>query len=174
MSARSWLQRVQGLLDELKGIDFGYPLGVNSILAPPTPGALDERLVSAGLESIGPVREFYSCCDGISLPDVHIGYFIKPSAKLPASRPDSEPNTITGPIAGKVVTIGSTGGGDLFALRLPESDVLYLPPGPLRDGTYDDSGANVRRLAPDFCAFLELLLGDIEAFVKDESHHFIV
>lgn len=174
MALRSWFQQAQQFLEELKGIDFGYPLGTNTFLAPQPSRMVEETLAAVGLRSDAPFVEFYSRCDGLSLPDVHVGYFIKPLAKLLADRPDSEPSELIGPFAGKVLSLGSTGGGGLFVLHFPEKDVLYLPPGPLHNGVYDGSEGHVKRLAPDFPSFLSLLLADIEAFVKDKPHHYLV
>lgn len=173
MAVQSWFERVQQLLEEMKGIDFGYPLGTNTAFAPQPSRMVDATLAAVGLRSDARLREFYSSCDGLSMPDVHVGYFIKPLAKLLATRPDSEPGELIGQFTGKVLSLGSTGGGGLFVLRLPEHDVLYLPPGPLHNGVYDGSEGQIKRLAPDFASFLGLLLADIEAFVKDKPHHFL-
>jgi hypothetical protein len=174
MALQSWFQQAQQLLEELKAIDFGYPLGTNAFRAPQPPGMVEETLAAVSLRGDAPLMEFYSRCDGLSLPDVQVGYFIKPLAKLLVNRPDSEPSELIGPFAGKVLPVGSTGGGGLFVLRFPEKDVLYVPPGPLHNGVYDGSERHVKRLAPDFPSFLSLLLADIEAFVKDKSHSYLV
>lgn len=173
MAAQSWLKHVRHLLMEMKVIDFGYPLGTNTVLSPQPSGKVDETLAIIGLSS-APWREFYSCCDGLCLPDVHVGYFVKPLATLLVSRRDSDPSELAGLVNARVLTFGSTGGGGLFVLRLPGEDVLYLPPGPLHNGVYDSSNGQVSVLAPDFPTFLDVLLKDIEAFVRSKPHHFLV
>ena len=173
MTVQWWLKRAQQLLDEMNDIDFGYPFGANLIRPPKPSGVVQETLVAIGLQSDTPLGEFYSHCDGISLPDVHSGYFIEPLARVAMSLPDISPNEITGPFAGKALAFGSTGGGGHFVLRLAENDVLYLPPGALHNGVYDGAQSKVKYLAPDFHAFLRLLLEDIKAFVGGMPHRFL-
>lgn len=174
MDVQSCVRQAKHLLEEMERIDFGYPLGANVVLAPQTSRTAKEPLAFVAARIDSALMDFYSYCDGISAPDVHVGYFLKPLAKLLVTRPDSEPSELIGPIAGSVVSFGSTGGGGIFALRLTEKDVLYLPPGPLRHSIYDGTLGQVKRLAPDFSSFLCLLVADIQAFVKNRRHHYLV
>ncbi len=165
--------RLNQLIAEMNAIDFGYPLGDNVVAVPQDPVFVEERLATIGGDAVAAFFDFYRCCDGLSLPDIHNGYFIKAIAKLGMSRPDSDPTQVMGDYAGAVLAFGSTGNGGLFVVRRIESDVLYLPPGPLHDGVYDGRQTQVKRLAPDLNSFLGLLLDDVEAFVRDTPHQYI-
>lgn len=168
------LSAMKHLLAEMKAIDFGYPLGDNVVASPQDPVIAKERLAAIGGDAVAAFQSFYACCDGLSLPDVRNGYFIKSIAKLGVSRPDSDPKEVIGEFAGAVLAFGSMGNGGLFVVRRIESDVLYLPPGPLHDGVYDGRQTQVKRLAPDLNTFLGLLLDDVKAFVRDTPHQYIV
>jgi hypothetical protein len=173
MTAELWVSAVKRLIDELYRVELGYPLGTNAIFEPQSRTIVDGTLRSVGLDSVASMTEFYSCCDGISLPDVHVGYFLKSLSQLANARTKSEPTHIAGQLGGNVRTFGSTGGGGLFVIRKAEWDILYLPPGPLRDGVYDNTRPRARILAPSFSVFLDLVLADIAAFVKGiPSHRF--
>ncbi|MDR3620843.1 MAG: hypothetical protein P4L85_15940 [Paludisphaera borealis] len=92
MSITQKLRRLTAILDELAGIDLGYPMGENTI-SPPKSGAV-ALLAEAGLSAISGLNELYSACDGISMPDIHNGYFIKPLQRVLEYDPASEPRTI--------------------------------------------------------------------------------
>src|SRR5262245_50128178 len=81
------LIQLQNLLEKLKEIDFGYPIGTN-VIKPPSRD-LETR---DGLHGVGVLQdqlfEFYSSCDGISMPDVHAGYFLKSLDELRGDRSD--------------------------------------------------------------------------------------
>lgn len=175
MEIGAWKQAVNRLLAELPNIDFGYPLGVNRLLPPRKQSDVELALRRAGLFEVDSVREFYLNCDGLSLPDIHVGYFIKSADSLPDSAPESEPNTLLGRFAGSAMTLGSTGGGELFVIQPPSNRILLLPLGPLHCGVYDGNETGVRQIAVTFERFLGLLLEDIRAFVEDHPNHtFIV
>jgi hypothetical protein len=172
MRVESWIQEMRNLLDELQQIDLGYPLGVTIIETPQPADVVRRELSRVGLEQVTSIVEFYSSCDGVSLRNVHNGYSIHSVTRLQTLGPQSEPDEITGPFADKVVMLGSSGGGDLFVFRRTYSDVLLLPPGPLHAGVYDGSlyvgtPAEVKLVGRNFEDFLEVLLADVRAFVKN-------
>ncbi len=170
----AWIKNVQDLLGRLKDLDFGYPLGVNDVLAPQQSSVVEHGLRVAHASDLEDLRAFYTSCDGVSLPDVHVGYFIKSVTKLGIADPSSEPVEITGEFAGKVLSFGSTGCGGLFVLSRLTSDVLHLAPGPLDDGIYDGSRGRVKYISASFFGFLDCLIADIQAFVENQrSHSFI-
>lgn len=117
------------------------------------------------------LAQLYSQCDGVSLPDIHSGYFVHPLQRLGLSHPKSEPTKVTGQFTGDVDVFGSTGNGGLFVLRKGINDVLYLPPGAFYDGLYDGTQSKVKRVATDFPSFLEHFLTDVSAFVNDTPGH---
>jgi hypothetical protein len=169
MSIAQKLRRLATILGELALIDLGYPLGENTI-SPPRPGAI-VLLGESGLSGVGGLADLYSACDGISMPDVHTGYFIKPLRGALNYDPSSEPLTILLGTEIPVVPLGSTGGGGLFVVERQGGRVFHLPPGPLHDGCYDGHQTNVRVVAKDISHFLGLIVDDAEAFVRDDRGH---
>jgi hypothetical protein len=169
MSIHQLLQRLESVLRELAEIDFGYPLGENKI-ASPTSGAV-AALSEAGLSHVGGLSDLYSACDGINLPDIHSGYFIKPLRNVLHYDKSSEPRTIILDSELPVISLGSTGGGSLFVVEQNGGRILFLPPGLLHDGIYDGRQTNVRVAAEDILHFLGKLIDDAAAFVRDEPGH---
>jgi hypothetical protein len=153
----------------LATFDFGYPLGENTVF-PPKPAAA-EALAEAGLDRISGLSDLYSACDGISMPDVHNGYFIKPLRKVLGYDLTSEPKTVLLDNEIPVLSIGSTGGGSLFVVDREGGRVLLLPPGSLRDGRYDGRHTKVEVVAQNIPLFLDRLIDDAAAFVRDEHGH---
>jgi hypothetical protein len=169
MSITQKLRRLATILDELAVIDFGYPPGENTI-SPPRPEAI-ALLAEAGLAGVEGLADLYSACDGISMPDVHTGYFIKPLLRVLNHDSSSEPLTILLETEIPVIPLGSTGGGSLFVAERQGGRVLHLPPGPLHRGCYDGRQTNVRVVAEGISHFLDLVIEDAEAFVRDEQGH---
>lgn len=169
MSIHEQISNLESILRELAAIDFGYPLGDN-LVAPPGEQA-NYALAEAGLDGISGLLDLYSSCNGISMPDVHNGYFIKPLHKLLEYKPASEPRTVLLDAELEVIPLGSTGGGDLFVVERKSGRVLLLPPGPLHDGLYDGRQTNVKVVAEGIPQFLDELICDVEAFVHDKQGH---
>jgi hypothetical protein len=169
MSITQKLLRLAVILDELALIDLGYPPSENTI-SPPRAEAV-AILTEAGLSGIDGLSDLYSACDGISMPDVHTGYFIKSLRRVLEYDPSSEPLTILLEDVIPILPFGSTGGGSLFVVERQGGRVLYLPPGPLHEGRYDGRQTNVRPVAENISRFLDLLIDDAEAFVRDERGH---
>lgn len=168
------IAELRRLRDELMGIDFGYPLGKNEV---PLPGKV--KISSAALDRITgeaareQLASLYAQCDGFSFPDVHVGYFLKPTAKLESYDRASEPDTLLLEGVHEVLPLGSTGGGSLFVLDGQAGSVLLLPPGPLHDGQYDANCLEVREVATSIEQFIEKLTSDVRAFVKDTEHSYL-
>lgn len=168
---QAWFDSLRTLLDEMTRVEFSYPVGNNRIL-PARPTADVERAVAeAGLTEVEAVLEFYRRCDGVSLPGVHNGYFLHPVERLRSRTPESVPSRIIGPYTGEIIIIGSTSGGELFAVRKGTFDLLYLPLGPLRCGVYDGSMTKVCVVGVTFVNFLDRLLADVRAFVRNTPGH---
>src|SRR4051812_8356639 len=108
-----WAATVRAALSELTPEMFSYPIGVNEMRPPSF-----RPVVVPGLEPL------YAVCDGLSAPDVHVGYFLAPAARVPMAGERGAPT----PIRGERITVfGSAGGGNMFALRHGDGHVLYLP-----------------------------------------------
>ena len=175
MTIDAWTKEVNRLLDEATRIDFGYPIGSNVLLLPDAPTVVETALRHVELDTILSLRSFYSQCGGIKWPGIRNGYFLFRATELARSDPENVPDSVTGPYADNIVVVGSSGGGDMFAIAKKSMAILHLPPGPMCSGKYEDEARAVRLLAPDFSSLLQLLLDDLAAFVRDvPKHKFIV
>ena len=170
MKANEILGQMTHFLDELKTIDFGYPLGDNSIRVVKRTDQFMATLSQGGVCAVKWLHDLYSVCDGLNLPDIHVGYFLKPLNRVVAFERSSEPDTVLLDCEIHVLPIGSTGGG-LFVVDCDKGCVLLLSPGLLVNGRYDGRNSKVTVIATSVIHFLELLLGDLKAFVNDDSSH---
>jgi hypothetical protein len=102
------------------------------------------------------IAEFFGAITKVSLPDVHIGYFIGPPAYIVGLRAAREPHWAD--FDGKrreVLVFGSDGGGSLYAVPLPSGQPVYeLPPAEIENGLYSGQAVAV---ADDFDDFLDRL-----------------
>ena len=163
----AWLRQLDDCLRTLREIDLGYPQGENVALSPPDPASLEALIARAGLDPRAPIIAFYRACGGLSLPDVYNGYFIGSPDQLLGTLVD-EPRRLADPFSCDILVFGWDGGGGRFALGTTgDGQVLHLGDGAVRDGVFDGEDA-VRVVAPDFPSFLERLLADVEAFVRDD------
>ena len=163
----AWSDSIRALLDELATQDFGYPLGVNEVRPP----AAELNAVPADLV------ELYAAFDGMSLPDVHVGYFIDSAHRVASAAQRGEPTRIHGAYPRSIHVFGSDGGGGRFALDIENGAIYYLPSsGSVRDGVFfEDDVVHVHRIAGSILEFLRLLKADIAAFVRgDEIHKYMV
>lgn len=174
MPIKDNIAELRRLRDELMEIDFGYPLGNNEVSPPRevelSPVVLSRIACEATKELLS---SLYAQCDGFSFPDVHVGYFLKPTAKLESYDRSSEPDTLLLDGAHAVLPLGSTGGGSLFVADGQAGRVLLLPPGPLHDGVYDANGLDVREVSANIEQFIEKLTADVRAFVRDSEHNYV-
>ncbi len=170
-SVNDWFDSLNALLVDMKEIDFGFPVGNNRVLPPGPSDEVPRTLAEVGLEHDPAIIQFYTCCNGICLPGVHNGYFISAIENLSSQNSNNVPRRITGFYEAEVVNFGSTGGGEYFVIRKDAMDVLYLPHGFMEDGVYHGVSGRVAILANDFSGFLERLLLDVQAFVRDTRGH---
>jgi hypothetical protein len=158
-----WVQKLNAAIRVLLEQDFGYPLGNNEVRPP-----IEHRGVKP--DALYPL---YEVCDGLSLPDVHIGYFLDSAERLSAAEQRGEPTSVQGTDSFAVHVFGSDGGGGRFSLRIDDGSVYYLPSsGAVRDGRYVEDDASIAtRLAASVSDFLWLLYRDVDAFVRDDQGH---
>jgi hypothetical protein len=159
----AWADSIRQILDELASQPSDYPLGSNEL-----------REKSASHEGLPAEFEpLYAVSDGMSLPDVHIGYFIDPAHRVSSAAQRGEPTVIEGKSMMPIHVFGSDGGGGRFALGTGDHAVYYLPSsGAVKNGVFvEDEVATVRRVAGSLIDFLWLLKADIEAFVNGHENH---
>ena len=161
---RERIETIREALANLASQDFGYPMGVNEVREKSNES---HAPLPFDLESI------YSVFDGVSLPDVHIGYFIDSASRTASAAERGEPTVVEGKERIAIHVFGSDGGGGRFALGLCDGAIYYLPSsGAVKDGTFiEDYSTPVRQIAASIMDFLDRLKMDIEAFVRDECDH---
>ena len=70
MNISNWVRDANTYLDELKGIDLGYPIGKN-MLRPARPlSVMENAIQQTGLANRAGLEGFYRQCDGLNWPDV--------------------------------------------------------------------------------------------------------
>lgn len=161
---KEWIKAVRSTLANLASQDFGYPLGVNEVRER---SAVPHAGLPLKLEAL------YGAFDGVSLPNVHVGYFIDPASRVVSAAERGEPTLVEGDRPITIHVFGSDGGGGRFALGMNDGAVYYLPSsGAVEDGKFLESPtARVCQVATSVSGFLERLRMDIEAFVRDDIEH---
>lgn len=159
----TWAREMRALLVELRAQDFGYEISANELGSP-----------AAGIpDSVPPaLSTMYAAFDGLSMPDVHNGYFIHPVASV-ASAMEREPTRISSAPHRRIHVFGSDGGGGRFALRLDDGVVFHVPGEcAVEDGTFiERDPVRARQVAGDWIQLLELIKRDLKAFVEAKQHH---
>ena len=157
---------MQASLVQLRAVDLGYPQGQNMVRPPASSESVDMLRRETPLFGDAGLYHLYEVCDGVTLPDVHNGYFIHAVALIARGVASGEPRALSQPGAGseEVLVFGSDGGGGRFAVRRnPLGEVVHLASfGEVRNGVYD---GRVRTLAPSVESFLERLHADLDAFI---------
>jgi hypothetical protein len=160
---KDWVATLRTAVAQLTNQDFGYPLDTNEVL----PAVASQSGVPTDLEPL------YAVSDGVSLPDVYVGYFIDTASRVAAAAARGDPTRVEGGKPMNVHVFGRDGGGGRFALCTDDGSVQYLPAsGAVREGVFQERSAAVpRRLADTLIEFLWMLVGDVEAFVHDRKDH---
>src|SRR4029078_2016519 len=108
------------------------------------------------------LHPFYLVCDGVSMPDVHNGYFLDRASQVVCAQDFDLPMRIqlldTTLIAVRV--FGRDGGGNMFALGENDGAIYLLPNAGVESGTYFEDKPGVRRLAGGLIEFLWMLHTD--------------
>lgn len=172
-----WIVKMNHLLTELRALDLGYPIE-NNIIAPACAN-IDtdsmEKFIKSKM-SIAGLIAFYTKCDGISLPDVNNGYFIKSLDKflLGLSEKSEEPLFVNGECEGNIAIIGSTGGGHRFAIKTDSGCVIKLGNGLVENRVFYGTSQNISVVADSWDIFLTRLVSDVEAFVHNIEDHIYI
>jgi hypothetical protein len=158
-----WFERVSVALAAVSALDLGYPLGQNTLREPAT----RYRVQGSQLDAL------YLTCDGLSAPDVHVGYFLDSSERTNSAADRGEPIAVEGEESFGVTIFGTDGGGGRFALRDDGGGIFYLPSGgAVVGGVFQETRRiRARIVADDMVGFLWRVLDDVEAFVEDRPGH---
>ncbi|WP_068819222.1 hypothetical protein [Phormidesmis priestleyi] len=160
---KSWAAQVTEVLVELASQHSDYPLGTNEL----------RKATSNHTDLPQKLQPLYEVCDGMSLPDVHNGYFIDPAQRVTSASKRGEPILVEGSQSIPILVFGSDGGGGRFVLGTVDGAVYYLPSsGAVKNSTYiEDSVVTARRVAGGVIEFLWRLKDDINAFVYGHEDH---
>ncbi|MBO9613705.1 MAG: hypothetical protein J7619_13475 [Dyadobacter sp.] len=168
----TWLNEVEQMLKSISSDFLGYKPTGNCINQTP-----QFRNVTVG-KLPSEMQVFYGFCDGVDMPDVHVGYFIHSLSWIEKSHLKGEPFRIAS-YPHEIVVFGSDGGGGRFALGGETSqEILYLPSsGGIHNGVfrYLSKSEAPYRVAKDWMQFMEVLRSDLRAFLlRDETWKFMI
>ncbi|WP_157441540.1 hypothetical protein [Actinoplanes awajinensis] len=139
---RRWRDDMRALAERINGgfqERYGFAPGEHRISGP----AADEEWPGVPED----LSIFYSVVGEVSLPDVHVGYWVhRPSL-------DGFPEALSD--GRRIVVFGTDGGGGMFALPDAGQPVLHLVEGGLHDGVHDAD--HVTEVAADLREFLVFL-----------------
>jgi len=160
----SWVRSVRATLLEMASQDFGYPIDINEVV---------ERASELPAGVPPALEPLYAVFDGLSLPDVHNGYFIVRASRLVSATKRGEPTRLEGEPPRRIHVFGYDGGGSRFALDLDDETIYYLhSSGGIEDGVFlADDSEPVSPVAGNVMEFLDRLKADIEAFVRGEQKY---
>jgi hypothetical protein len=149
---------------------FGYPPDDHEIAGPTDASIIDETIRDHSGSIPEVLLELYREIGEVSLPDLHVGYFIHPLERVvDGLGVGGDPLRMGGSWNVPIVVFGSDGGGAMFALGMPSGSPVYmLPEGPVRDQIYVDRMQPARVVADDLGGFLAKLKASIEAFLAGD------
>jgi hypothetical protein len=158
-----WADQVTEVLIELASQHSDYPLGTNEL----------RKATLHHADLLQMLQPLYEVCDGISLPDVHNGYFIDSAQRVTSASKRGEPILVESSQSIPILVFGSDGGGGRFAIGTVDGSVYYLPSsGAVKNMTYfEDPVVTIRRVAGSVIEFLWRLKDDINAFVYGHDGH---
>jgi hypothetical protein len=162
-------EQVRAQIRALSALDVGYPQGENRLVPQRAPReAVESALERLGLGRFEQVRQFYQSFESLSLPDVHNGIFLHDAERALALIARGEPTRLEG--GERIALVGSDGGGNSFAVRLADGAVLRLH-GKSDGGVLIPSPGGAKIVASDFTAFVDRVLADLVAFIRDDRDH---
>lgn len=161
------IRKIKAHLKSLRKIDLGYPQGTNVVFAPALREEVLRGLRALNLEDSS-LREFYSECDGLSLPDVQNGYFINRVAQFARNWERSDWVRRVDGFGEEFITIGSMGGGELFVLGLESGHTFVLPGGLIEESIYHGP---VVPLGGGLTSLMDRIASDFGAFIAGDAEH---
>lgn len=170
-----WKAEMRSLLTELNAVfeqRFGYPPGDNRV----TDADVGERERTDLLALPVVLAAFYAEIGALSMPDVHIGYFIHSLDMVTSPTTRGHPTRVEIEIDGQplnddVVSFGSDGGGGYFCVSRSNGAIYHLPPGRIdekdENNVYLAGLCDPRFVVPSFEAFLQRVLMITKELVID-------
>ena len=168
----SWTSKLTRMVADLGEGDSGYDGSEDLILEPPDKAELAALLLLAPVRTRSFLGQLFGDCGGVTLPDLHTGYFIDTAEKIRrrlVEKSPLEPRTLESDLGADVVCFGSDGGGGRFAfVAAADEGVWYLPVGGVFDGVFRNLQTPIVRVGRDASDFGDRLIADIEAFLDDK------
>jgi hypothetical protein len=173
MDWQQWQAELEAAIARLTDLETTSSVDGNRLLS-----AADIALIHRLEEEIGQSLpadfiEFYEHFGGLRLPDIWNSYFIMPVEHLlqfPTPRQLHSPE-----YNGRILIFGSDAGGQYFCIffGVENQPVLYLPDALWEDiiCSYSVIGGRYlspKWLAPDFSGFLQRVLEDTRAYVRND------
>ena len=163
-----WKTDIRSALAELNVVfehRFGYPPGANFV----RDADVGQQGRTGNVVLPSALAAFYAEVGQLSLPDVHIGYFIHP-VDVVIKAINGHPTRVEVEINDDVVTFGSDGGGGLFCLTQSNGVIYHLPPGRIdENNVYSGGLCQPRLVASNLEAFLQRILMVTKEFVIDHG-----
>lgn len=125
LGMKAELERLINAIAKFEMVDAGYPKEPHVIGRKSDPLLAQRIAADLGIPGSADFVTLYTESDGISIPDVNVGYRIYTLEKiLTINSMPSEPNSFD---KRRIVVLGSDGGGGRFALTLDNGQIYYLP-----------------------------------------------
>jgi hypothetical protein len=168
MDLQNWINEMKAQIKKLEQIDLGYTKSANEFLPAADVELLDEIERQRNTKLPEEFRTFYQTIGGLNLIDIYNGYRIHPLKFL--IRTHEIPIRIAGTQEDEILTFGSDGGGNYFAMRLDESgEVLCMAiEAIVEDSIYYEDDFPVKTVGSSFYGYLERLLADTKAYINDD------
>ena len=171
MDIQEWIEQIKIELDALQKFDHGgFMSRENKLLDPPDPKLIEDFSSKMSIQLPDELKDFYLNCGGLRMADVHNAYFLMELTTIMDADKLELPTKVSGMYNEVVIPIGSDGGGNLFVLRIgQEKDVLYIQEPWVEDSTAIIDDIDTRVVADSFNGFLERLLLEARAFLRNDS-----
>lgn len=165
MSIDQILSNISHELERLMMIDFGYPLGQNSVLPPSSKNEHDAKALH--FSKYHGLYDFHRLSGGIDAPDLGNGVFIHSATRIRLGREREDPLSVTGVIDGQVYAIGSNGGGAWFLLHQKSAKIYIVREAAIYNQVLECEPYNLISQFISFDEFLNCILREACAFIND-------
>jgi hypothetical protein len=143
---------------------------VNHLFAPENTQLINQYSKMTGFEIPSQIKDFYQFCGGLKLRNVHNSYFIYRLSFVLNTPKDYLPLRIDTEHGHRILPFGDNIGGEYFAISVDDGDkILYLQEALIDNGVYYSWPDSIYTVAPDFYTFLELIIEDTKAELRNDK-----
>jgi hypothetical protein len=170
----SWQTEIEEQIRKLQGLETTFSYEKNYLLPAKSSVSIRQFKQQIGYTLPDDFVEFYQRFDEVSLPDVWNSYFV---SSLEQILRFPTPNQLQSPeYNGRMLIFGSDAGGNSFCIFFgaETQPILYLPATVWEDDLciYQVVGGKYlspKWLAQNFSAFLQRVLDDTKAYIRNDS-----